>query len=58
VSADGMGSREQHRGPAGDRPPLCSLAADPTPITLGEIESLDRDLGIATLDPGMRFPGN
>ena len=24
----------------------------------GEIESLDRDPGIATLDPGMRFPGN
>jgi len=25
--------------------------------SLGEIESLDRDLGIASLDPGMRFPG-
>ena len=24
----------------------------------GEIESLERDPGIATLDPGMQFPGN
>ena len=49
-------------GPTGDRPlPLRAPAGDPTPIThsySSEIESLDRDPGIATLVPGMRFPGN
>jgi len=46
------------------RSPLRSPAGDPTPITLvkgmysGKIKSLDRDPGIATLDPGMPFPGN
>jgi len=52
-------------GPAGDRPPLRAPAGDPTPITLvklqqstGEIDSLNRDPGIATLVPGMQFPGN
>jgi len=46
-------------------PPLLRApAGDPTPITpvkcmfSGEIESLDEDPGIATLDLGMRFPGN
>jgi len=58
-------SQEQRWGPAGDRLPLRVSTGDPTPImpvngTLysGEIESLDRDQGIATLDPGMRFPWN
>jgi len=45
-------------------PPLRASTGDPTPITpvkgmySGEVDSLDQDLGIATLDPGMQFPGN
>jgi len=50
---------------AGDRPPpLRAPAGDPTTITpvkgtySGEIESLDRDPGVATLVPGgTRLPG-
>jgi len=52
---------------AGDRPPSfapppatrpdCGHAGKST-LYSGETESLDRDPGIATLDPGMRFPGN
>jgi len=59
-----MGSRYRPGtvlGPADDRlSTLHSLAGDPAPIMQysGEIESLDRDLGIATVIPGMRFPGN
>ena len=50
-----------------DQPSGTSLrihTGDPTPITpvksmySDEINSLNRDPGIATLDPGMRFPGN
>jgi len=45
-------------------PPFLHPTGDPTPIMSvkgtysGKIESLDRDPGIATLGPGMRFPGN
>jgi len=60
-----LGSPGTASCPAGNRPPsLRAPVGDPTPITpvkgtySGEIESLDRDPGIATLDPGMRFPGN
>jgi len=55
-------------GPAGDHSLRRALTGDPTPINMinmygkgtysGEIESLDRDPGFATLDPGMQFPGN
>jgi len=52
-------------GPAGDHSLRRALTGDPTLINMygkgtysGEIESLDRDPGFATLDPGMRFPGN
>jgi len=44
--------------------PLRTPTSDPTPIMpvkgtyLDEIDSLDQDPGIATLGPGMRFPGN
>jgi len=50
-------------GTAGDRPPPSRPSGDPTPITpvkgtySREIESLDQDPKIATLDPGMRFSG-
>ena len=48
-------------GPAGDRPPPHRLSnsnhADKS-MCSGKVESLDRDPGIATLVPGMRFPGN
>jgi len=63
--ARGDGAR--HLRLVGNRPfllPLHTPAGDPTPIApvigtySGEIESLDRYPGIATLDPGMRFPGN
>ena len=37
--------------------PDCGHAGKST-LYSGETESLDRDPGIATLDPGMRFPGN
>ena len=47
------------------RPAIAPLFVPrPTPITpvkgtySGEIESLDRDPGIASLELGMRFPGN
>ena len=57
-----MGSR--HRpgtapGPAGD-PPRRRSNSDHAGKTAysGDIESLDRDPGIATLVPGTRFPGN
>jgi len=57
--------RPQASGLAGDRPPSRRApASDPTPTTpvngtcSVEIESLDRDMGIVILDPGMRFPGN
>jgi len=55
---------EQHWGPAGDRPPPRAPAGDPTAIMpvkgtySGDIESLNRDPGLVTLDPGMHFSGN
>jgi len=55
--------REQRRGQAGDRSPSRprwwsnSDHAGKSTFS-GKIESLDRDPGIATLVPGMRFPGN
>ena len=57
-----MGTR--HRpgtapGPAGDRlPPFAPSTATHARTYSGEIESLDRDQGIATVVPEMRFPGN
>ena len=45
-------------------PALRTHTGDPTPIMpvkgryYGEIESLDRDPGTVTLDPGMQFPGD
>jgi len=51
-------------GPAGDRPPPSRPRRRSNSNHVGkstysgEIESLNRDPGIATLDPGMRFPGN
>ena len=44
------------RVPAGNPTPITPVKGRPT--YSGEIESLDRDLGIETLDPGIRFPGN
>jgi len=68
MSIDQLGpsiGQEHRRGPASNRPPpLRTPASDPTPITpvkgtySAEVESLDRDPGIMTLDPGMRFPEN
>ena len=57
---------EPHRGLAGDCPfPVHAPTGDRTPVTpikgmlySGEIGSLIRDPEIATLGPGMRFPGN
>jgi len=67
VSIDRWGpgiGREWRRGRPVIAPPPLHPTGDPTPITLvkgtysGEIESLSRDRGLSTLDPGMRFPGN
>jgi len=55
---------EWHLRPASYPLPLRAPAGDLTPITSvkgtysGEIKSLDRDPGIASLNPGMQFPGN
>ena len=61
-----MGSRhrpETAQGQSGDRSPSCPRWRSNSDHAgkstyLGKIESLDRDPGIATLVPGMRFPGN
>ena len=57
-------AQERCRVPASDcPPPFRAPAGDPTPITPVKLRtqaksSLNQDPRIATLDPGLRFPGN
>ena len=54
LAGNGIGAGLPLRAPAGDLTPIMLVKGTYS----GNIQSLDRDPGIASLDPGIQFPGN